>query len=50
MVGDSARDVQAGQAVGCYSIIVGGAPCPGADAQAADLAGAAEIILSHARG
>lgn len=45
MVGDSMRDVRAGQAVGCYSILLGPKADEGADATAPDLAGAADIIL-----
>jgi D-glycero-D-manno-heptose 1,7-bisphosphate phosphatase len=47
MVGDSARDVQAGRAVGCFSIMLGPGDCPEADARADDLAGAARIILDR---
>ena len=48
MVGDSARDVAAGQAVGCFSVMVGPKDCPEADARARDLAKATEIILQRA--
>jgi len=44
-VGDSERDVEAGRAAGCFSILLGGGRSGHADALAADLAGAADVIL-----
>jgi D-glycero-D-manno-heptose 1,7-bisphosphate phosphatase len=46
-VGDSERDVQAGRTAGCFSIMVGGGRSADAHAHAADLAGAADIILDR---
>jgi len=45
MVGDAARDVQAGRAAGCRTILLGGAGCPEADHVAEDLAEAVGMIL-----
>ena len=46
-VGDSERDIEAGRRAGCFAILIGGrAPAQSrAQAHAADLAGAADIIL-----
>ncbi len=45
MVGDSARDVEAGRRAGCASILIGSGPSPSADAVVADLREAASLIL-----
>jgi D-glycero-D-manno-heptose 1,7-bisphosphate phosphatase len=47
MVGDSQRDVEAGRRAGCYSILLGLGPCEKADAVAADMAQAADLILDR---
>ena len=47
VIGDSDRDVEAGKRCGCYSILIGSASSGGADATAADLGGAAELILGR---
>jgi D-glycero-D-manno-heptose 1,7-bisphosphate phosphatase len=44
-VGDSERDVSAGRTAGCYAILIGGGRSAHAQAHAADLAGAADVIL-----
>ena len=49
VIGDSDRDVEAGKRCGCYSILIGSASSGGADATAADLGGAAELILGRER-
>jgi len=45
--GDSERDVEAGRRAGCFTILVGGARSQYADADSADLAGTARIILDR---
>jgi len=49
MVGDSERDVEAGRRAGCFTVLVGGGDCPAADATAADMAGACDLILARER-
>lgn len=48
MIGDSARDIQAGRAAGCRTILIGKADSQAheADHEAADLPSAVEIVLS----
>ncbi|MCK6485790.1 MAG: HAD family hydrolase [Phycisphaerae bacterium] len=48
MVGDAPRDVQAGRAAGCRTVLVaaaGAPPCPQADFVVGDVSAAADIIL-----
>ncbi|MEE8170234.1 MAG: HAD family hydrolase [Phycisphaerae bacterium] len=50
MIGDAQRDVEAGRAVGCRTILIGAAaegPPPTADFTASDLRSAAELVLSN---
>jgi D-glycero-D-manno-heptose 1,7-bisphosphate phosphatase len=49
MVGDSRRDIEAGRRAGCRTVLVGAKDDPdaGADFRAADLAGAARLILGR---
>jgi D-glycero-D-manno-heptose 1,7-bisphosphate phosphatase len=49
VVGDRWRDIDAGHAVGCYSILIDRpySQCTSADARVADLAGAVEVILAR---
>ena len=53
MVGSKARDVEAGRAAGCRTILIGDArqtPSVAPDFEAADLAGAVDIIADHKPG
>jgi D-glycero-D-manno-heptose 1,7-bisphosphate phosphatase len=49
VVGDRWRDVDAGRAAGCYSILIERpySACPIADACAADLVEAVDLVLAH---
>lgn len=48
MIGDAARDCEAGQAAGCRTVLVGAAdPSGAADHIADDVLGAARLILEH---
>lgn len=51
VVGDRWRDIQAGRAVGCYSILIERlySQCTFANARVADLASAADVIASRHR-
>jgi D-glycero-D-manno-heptose 1,7-bisphosphate phosphatase len=49
VVGDRWRDIGAGRAVGCYSILIDRpySQCDSADARVADLAGAIDVIVAR---
>jgi D-glycero-D-manno-heptose 1,7-bisphosphate phosphatase len=47
MVGDAVRDVEAGRAAGCRTILLGGTACPHADRAATNLDEAVGIILGE---
>lgn len=52
VIGDRWRDIEAGRAVGCYTILLDRpySDCTTVDARVGDLAGAVEVILASAGG
>ncbi|MEX2224541.1 MAG: HAD-IIIA family hydrolase [Candidatus Rokuibacteriota bacterium] len=51
VVGDRGRDIDAGRAVGCYTVLIERpySECREADARVADLAGAVDAVLARAK-
>ena len=49
MIGDQPRDMEAGRAAGCRTILIddGAVPCPAADLRVGDFASAVERIAEH---